>query len=299
MMIKPIVLLSSALTLGIVCPISQAETTLLPNVPANITEANTSAESHTATIPSADVQQNSEEANKLSSNANTSNTTNTKEETANTDQVGENNTERENEKKSVGLIEEKPKETPPHLLGDPEVSKLEKNKQLLILKNSMEGEQLKEENSDLLSRLQKLRWEKELLEEQLAFARLKKEVADESVEAKHQALLVQLTRDSELAAAREAKLNSELATQRAQWELKNQKLQEEFNAIRLWDEHNTYVNKQPQYLQNPVLDDGTLVISDRRISLNGPILHETADYISARLNYYNNKDESLPIFLVI
>ncbi|MGV6808761.1 MAG: ATP-dependent Clp protease proteolytic subunit [bacterium] len=296
MMIKPIVLLSSALTLGIVCPMSQAETALPPNTPTNINDANTGAEPRAESIPPLDVQQNSEEASKLSGNPNTQPI---KEETASSEPVGDNHPESDPEKKSAGLIEEKPKQTPPHLLGDPEVSELEKNKQLLILKNSMEGEQLKEENSDLLSRLQKLRWEKELLEEQLAFARLKKEVADESIEAKHQALLIQLTRESELAAAREAKLNSELATQRAQWELKNQKLQEELDAIRLWDEHNAYVNKQPQYLQNPVLNDGTLVISDRRIGLSGPILHETADYISDRLNYYNNKDESLPIFLVI
>ena len=45
--------------------------------------------------------------------------------------------------------------------------------------------------------------------------------------------------------------------------------------------------------------EGTLIISDRRIALNGVIRSGTADYITSRINYYNNKNEKLPIFIVI
>ena len=61
---------------------------------------------------------------------------------------------------------------------------------------------------------------------------------------------------------------------------------------------NNYANAKAQRLENPHQGD-TLIISDRRIALNGPISSETADHISSRLNYFNNKDASLPIFIVI
>lgn len=189
--------------------------------------------------------------------------------------------------------------TPRYLQKDPEVSELEKNKQLLILRNSMGDEQLREENRDLLVRLQKLRWEKELLTEELELQRLKETFEDEESESKHQALLLELNRESDLASARELKLSSELATQRMQWELKTNKLQQELDAIRLKEERELFANKEPVYLDQPLTDDNTLIISDRRITLDGPILHPTADYITKRLNYFNNKDEKLPIFLVI
>jgi ATP-dependent Clp protease protease subunit len=61
---------------------------------------------------------------------------------------------------------------------------------------------------------------------------------------------------------------------------------------------NNYANSKAQRLENPHQGD-TLVISDRRIALNGPISFETSDYISSRINYFNNKDAGLPIFIVI
>lgn len=61
---------------------------------------------------------------------------------------------------------------------------------------------------------------------------------------------------------------------------------------------NNYTNTKAQRLENPHQGD-TLIISDRRIALNGPISSETADSISSRLNYFNNKDAALPIFIVI
>lgn len=61
---------------------------------------------------------------------------------------------------------------------------------------------------------------------------------------------------------------------------------------------NNYANTKAQRLENPHQGDA-LIISDRRIALNGPISSETADSISSRINYFNNKDASLPIFIVI
>ncbi len=54
----------------------------------------------------------------------------------------------------------------------------------------------------------------------------------------------------------------------------------------------------PVYLENP-FQDNKLIISDRRIPLNGPIMSRTADEVADRLDYFNNKDPKLPIFIVI
>lgn len=55
--------------------------------------------------------------------------------------------------------------------------------------------------------------------------------------------------------------------------------------------------KEPSYTEN-ILKDGALIISDRRIPLNGVIVMKTADYIVDRINYYNNISTA-PIFIVI
>lgn len=59
-----------------------------------------------------------------------------------------------------------------------------------------------------------------------------------------------------------------------------------------------FAGKQPVYLKEP-LDGKRLVLSDRRVALNGVIGMKTADEIVAQINYYNNRDRELPIFIVI
>ena len=56
-------------------------------------------------------------------------------------------------------------------------------------------------------------------------------------------------------------------------------------------------NTEPNYLARP-FEKGRLVISDRRITLNGPIFHGVADRVTERIHYYNNIS-SAPIFIVI
>ena len=52
------------------------------------------------------------------------------------------------------------------------------------------------------------------------------------------------------------------------------------------------------YPEQP-LKDGVITVSDRRISLNGPIVSGTADYVCDRLDWFNNQDRTKPIFIVI
>jgi ATP-dependent Clp protease protease subunit len=57
-------------------------------------------------------------------------------------------------------------------------------------------------------------------------------------------------------------------------------------------------NREPDYQAEP-FKDGVLTVSDRRITMNGPIIEGVADYVTERIHYFNNQDEKLPIFLVI
>jgi ATP-dependent Clp protease protease subunit len=63
-------------------------------------------------------------------------------------------------------------------------------------------------------------------------------------------------------------------------------------------EWESQVNTVPKYLKEPLVN-GRLIISERRIALDGPIIQGTADYIIERINFFNNKNAEYPIFLVI
>lgn len=60
----------------------------------------------------------------------------------------------------------------------------------------------------------------------------------------------------------------------------------------------SHVFEDAEYLKNPFVD-GTLYVTDRRISLNGAIFSGTADYVTERIDFFNNQSKELPIFIVI
>jgi ATP-dependent Clp protease protease subunit len=53
-----------------------------------------------------------------------------------------------------------------------------------------------------------------------------------------------------------------------------------------------------QYTDQP-FKDGVLTVSDRKIELDGPIVSGTADFVCDRIDFFNNKDRTKPIFVVI
>jgi len=55
---------------------------------------------------------------------------------------------------------------------------------------------------------------------------------------------------------------------------------------------------KPIYLKEPLVN-GTLIISDRRIALNGAVTEQLADYVCQRINFYNNQSAEFPIFIVV
>ena len=57
-------------------------------------------------------------------------------------------------------------------------------------------------------------------------------------------------------------------------------------------------NREPDYEKEP-FRNGVLTVTDRRIPIEGPIVYGTADFVTERIHYFNNKSEEYPIFLVI
>ena len=71
--------------------------------------------------------------------------------------------------------------------------------------------------------------------------------------------------------------------------LKKRKLKEVWNAE---------VNEPIKYTLSPV-SNGTIEISNRRVPMNNVITYALADYIADKIQYFNNKSNKYPIFLVI
>jgi ATP-dependent Clp protease protease subunit len=156
--------------------------------------------------------------------------------------------------------------------------------------------------------------EKELAPSKMTVQRLQAELAE--LKAKHELAEYQagLAADKELASERRklerVSLLNSIAKAEVETELSEIRRIENANkkeiarigadiALEKEEEmHRQYSLSDPEYLTEP-LQGRKLVMSDRRIALNGPIGMRTADDIVTRINYFNNRDRSLPIFIVI
>lgn len=105
--------------------------------------------------------------------------------------------------------------------------------------------------------------------------------------------------EAELAQAEYTRRNNQYKTQEVAWNTRiaelRAKLAEREKELELAD----IVEERPVYLKEPMQANGDLVISDRRIPLNGLITMETAEFVCARIDFYNNKNKEFPIFIVI
>ena len=124
----------------------------------------------------------------------------------------------------------------------------------------------------------------------------------ESAQAEMAALRLARERASLEAAVAEAKFQQQSNTAKVQEIVRSTHLAELNARI---SEHEKeaqadgYVDSPAAYLRDPVQADGSLVITDRRIPLNGLITLESADAVCARIEYFNNKSREYPIFIVI
>jgi ATP-dependent Clp protease, protease subunit len=156
--------------------------------------------------------------------------------------------------------------------------------------------------------------EKELSGSKLNVARLQAELAELKARQELADYQTKLAQDKELVELKKsfekASLESNLAKAQAETEaseirrIENStkrdvaKLLAEQQLESQQAESRNYATADPIYLKEP-LQGRKLVMSDRRIPLNGPIGMTTADNIVARINYFNNRDRESPIFIVI
>ena len=166
--------------------------------------------------------------------------------------------------------------------------------------------QLKKELAELSANIKRLKLENEFLSEKKRSETLKEDAITAAKRRKTKELQDELDRQvaqakahSDLAESRADLAESEFKLKKARWEQKTELLNAEIEALNSAKKRQNFADSKPIRLKKPLQEDGTLVISDRRISLNGPIYSETADYITTRIHYYNNKNKELPIFIVI
>jgi ATP-dependent Clp protease protease subunit len=190
----------------------------------------------------------------------------------------------------------KPQPTTPQ---DEEARKMAQETERLSLENKLQAERTAKATAKLRDEVAQLRAERELITEQLALEAAKRQNAAKNAVAKVEAEKEQILRENELIKARAEKLANELKAAQTEAAVKVTRLQSEIALIETTEKHGQFAKSKPAYLQNPLKADGTLVISDRRIPLNGPISSKTAESITTRIDYWNNKDRKLPIFIVI
>lgn len=191
------------------------------------------------------------------------------------------------EKTQAPAVEEKPATTPS---GD--TARLESL-------NKLATEILTQETNDLRAEIAKLKLERELITEKLALESAKRKEAVKDAIAESEIEMARLTREGELSKIRSEKLASDLKTLQSEAALELTRLQSEMQTIEARNKRESFADADPIFLEKPLRDDGMLVISDRRIPLNGMIVGATADFVTSRIDFWNNRDRKLPIFIVI
>ena len=175
----------------------------------------------------------------------------------------------------------------------------QKEAETLAAENKLQAERLTKETNALRADISRLKMERELISEKLALDASKRQDAAQAEIADLESEKEILAREGELAKIRAEKLTNEVKSVQMAAALELARLQNDIALIEVTEKRGQFADAKPVYLQDPLRADGTLVVSDRRISLNGMISSATADSITDRIDYWNNKDRKLPIFIVI
>lgn len=164
-----------------------------------------------------------------------------------------------------------------------EFAPMEAELKRMQLEANIAAEKAKKEALALSQQRDRMRLENEIAREKIAseqaqadMAKLKMDVAMRELDFQSR----KLRAESELAESKTVglKVDLDLRDKKEKWK--------------------SQANRDPEYLKEP-FKDGVLTVTDRRIALNGPIVYGTADYVTERIHYFNNKSEEYPIFIVI
>ena len=207
---------------------------------------------------------------------------------------------------------------------DNDADRIRRQRDKLAVENQLHEEMLRKELSsanDELARLksttdlERARAERELSDKRAEIESARIEMDEISTRGALETARRQAEMQDQLAALRAAKERAELEANLAlaefskksnsfkaeevTWLAKLAELRAKVAQREKEREADAYTEQRPIYLKDPLTTEGELVLSDRRIPLNGPITMGTADFISARIDYFNNKTKEYPIFIVI
>lgn len=189
---------------------------------------------------------------------------------------------------------------------DPELKEQMKEQRKIEVENALTRARLERELADLRAEIERLRLQKEV-------SILQWEVAQEQQQKEHTQAMLQLERQREKLMAEVALSQAKLAQMKEQFNLASTTLQNkvtllktEADQLRAEIEQNKARKERAKladgpisYLDEPLQNTGTLVVSDRCVGLNGIITPWKADYIVDQIRYLNNKDSKKPIFIII
>jgi len=233
---------------------------------------------------------------------------------------------------SESIDSEKPEKDPEEKAREEELKRLRNERDLIQARMALRSEKFKEELQDMREEKERLAMENSIARERLSSELSELKAETDRLNAKIDSLNKEISLEG--LEAKKA-MNEELAEMRMEEErlqLANsvalKKIETEINQLRLEDarlktrrakldlevveltaklsvkeksdlvEDLIYSDRKLMYLKEPFVD-GVLHVSDRRIPLNGPIWSGLADYVSERINFYNNESTEYPIFLVI
>lgn len=222
---------------------------------------------------------------------------------------------------SLALTQPKDSATPPPpiVVYDDETKKLAQE----VKKLQLEQSKLTLEYEKALSKLQQEK-EKLLLENELQTAKesqllaelnatkARLEVENDIYEHKQKQILAYLSSEKDKLALQNAIQEEKNKQQELQFKLAMAKL--DYESLKLNfekeqieakvtkrskdEEWESQVNKPKEYQKEPFVN-GKLMISDRKIILDGPIWPGMASYVIERIEYFNNKTSEYPIFLIV
>lgn len=203
-------------------------------------------------------------------------------------------------------------------------AELTRQRDRLQLENSLRDEKLRQELAATQTELARLKSESDLLkakaERLLAAKKIEIDAAKMEMEALNSSAALETARKQaemqvqliSLRSARDrAELEAELATAELtkrqntfkatelEWNSKTAELRAKLAQREKEEEADSYADDKPVYLKDPVTAQGELMLTDRRIPLNGLITPATAEFVCSRIDYFNNKNKDWPIFIVI
>jgi ATP-dependent Clp protease protease subunit len=201
---------------------------------------------------------------------------------------------------------------------------LARQRDRLQLENSLRDETLRKELAAAQTEVARLKAESDLLKAKAERAIAEKKIqidaakiemealnstaalesARKQAEMQAQLITLRASRDraeleAELATAELTKRQNTFKATEIEWTSKTAELRAKLAQREKEEEADSYAEEKPVYLKNPVTAEGELILSDRRISLNGLITPATADFVCSRIDYFNNKNKEWPIFIVI